>query len=100
MSTSFYVGQKVICIDDKFPRAVLDWCNSLPIAGYIYTIRAMQVGQDRVTGLSNLGLLLEEIVNPPSGWGCEAGFCHYRFIPWLDVCSEPERNHVVEPVQL
>jgi hypothetical protein len=94
------VGQKVICIDDAFPPAVLDWCDHLPIAGYVYTIRALQVARDRVTGLNNLGFLLEEIVNPPSSLGFEAGFWHNRFVPWLDICSEAERNDAVEPVQL
>jgi hypothetical protein len=94
------VGQKVICIDDSFPKAIVDWCDSLPIAGHVYTIRAIQAGYDSFTGLSNLGFLLVEIVNPTSSWGCEAGFCHYRFVPWLDVCSETESNDAVEPLQL
>ena len=100
-SPSFWsLGQKVICIDDRFPRAVLDWCNHLPIAGYVYTIRAMQLGHDGVTGFSCLGFLLEEIVNPPSSLGYEAGFTHTRFVPWLNTCSEAERNDAAEPLQL
>jgi len=47
-----------------------------------------------------LGFLLVEIVNPKSAWGCEAGFCHYRFVPWLDVASETERQNAGEPLQL
>ena len=98
--SSFYVGQKVTCIDDRFPPAIIDWCDSLPVAGCVYTIRAIQPGHNSFTGHRNLGFLLVEIANPASSWGCEAGFCHYRFVPWLDVCSETERTHVVEPVQL
>jgi hypothetical protein len=94
------IGQKIICINDSFPRAVLDWCNSLPIAGNVYTIRAMQVGRDPATGLGNLGFLLEEIVNPSSSLGFEAGFWHTRFVPWLDACSEVERNDAIEPLQI
>ena len=52
--SSFYVDQRVICIDDRFPPAIIEWCDSLPIAGFVYTIRAMQTGRDPVTGLSNL----------------------------------------------
>jgi hypothetical protein len=98
-SSHWSVGQKVICINDTFPPAAIDWCDSLPIAGHIYTIRALQAARDRVSGLSNLGFLLEEIVNPPSAWGCEAGFWHSRFIPWLDVCSEAGHNHAVEQLE-
>ena len=94
------IGQKVICIDDAFPPAVADWCDHLPIAGYVYTIRALQVGRDHVTGLSNLGFLLEEIVNPPTSSGFEAGFWHNRFVPWLDVCVETEHDDVAKPTQL
>ena len=83
------VGQKVICINDLFPLAVADWCTSLPIAGYVYTIRAIQVG------LSGPGFLLEEIVNPKSSLGYEAGFLTFRFVPWLDTCPETERDHAV-----
>jgi hypothetical protein len=64
-SPKFGIGQKVICINDSFHGAVFDWCASLPIAGYVYTIRAMQIGRDRVTGFSNLGFLLAEIVVKP-----------------------------------
>jgi hypothetical protein len=96
----FSVGQKVICINDSFPGAVADWCDFLPIAGHIYTIRGMQIGRNRVTGFSNLGFLLAEITNPPSSLGREAGFCHYRFVPWLETYSESEHNNAVEPAQL
>jgi len=94
------IGQRVICINDSFPSAVTDWCDHLPIAGYVYTIRALQIGHNDVNGLSNLGLLLKEIVNPTSSWGCEAGFIHTRFIPWLDVGRESEHGDAVQPQPL
>jgi hypothetical protein len=78
----FHLGQKIICINDSFPRAVLDWCVSFPVAGYVYTIRAIQVGP------SNVGFLLNEVVNPKSSLGFEAGFATTRFVPWLGACSE------------
>ena len=99
--SSFYsIGQKVICINDAFPPAVADWCDHLPIAGCIYTIRDWQIATDQISGLSNMGYLLEEIVNPESSLGCEAGFWHNRFVPWLDVCVETEHNDAGEPAQL
>ena len=94
------IGQKVVCVDDSFPRAVWRRCISVPVAGYIYTIRAMGVGTDPTTGVSNLGFLLAEIVNPKNDLGYEAGFVHTRFVPWLDACSETEHNATVEPLHL
>jgi hypothetical protein len=98
-SPIYSVGQKVICINDSFSGRVFDWCTSFPIAGYIYTIRAMQIGQDHVSGFSNLGFLLAEIGNPTSSDGKEAGFLQERFVPWLDACSETEHNDTAEPAQ-
>ncbi|MGA2240558.1 MAG: hypothetical protein ABSH11_00755 [Verrucomicrobiota bacterium] len=100
MNPIFSVGQKVICINDAFPARIADWCDSLPVAGHIYTIRAMQIGWNRITGFSNLGFLLTEIVNPTSSDGKEAGFLQERFVPWLEACSETEHNDAVEPLQL
>ena len=94
------IGQRVICIDDVFPRAILEWCNSVPVAGHVYTIRAMQVGIDPTTLVMDLGFLLVEIVNPQNELGREPGFFHTRFVPWLDTNSETERNDAAEPAQL
>jgi hypothetical protein len=94
------VGQKAICIDDRFPMAILDWCDHVPIAGYIYTIRAIQAGLNPLTRYTNVGLLLVEIVNPLLPRGSEPGFCHTRFVPWLDTCSESERDGAAEPLQV
>jgi hypothetical protein len=99
-SPIFRVGQKVICINDAFPARIADWCDSLPVAGHIYTIRAIQVGWNRITGFSNVGFLLVEIVNPTSSQSGEAGFLQQRFVPWLETCSEAEHNDAVESLQL
>jgi hypothetical protein len=100
--SSFYIGQKVVCIDDRFSPAVLEWCDHLPIAGCVYTIREMQVAADPsiANGVRNLGFLLDEIVNPSNNRGFEPGFFHTRFIPWLEVCSEVGHTDAVKPLQL
>ena len=90
------VGQKVICINDTFPSAVLDWCEYIPRAGGVYTIRAMQISSDRISGQATLGFLLEEIVNPLSSLEKEAGFVAERFTPWLEKSAESRREHEVE----
>ncbi|MGI8436069.1 MAG: hypothetical protein ACR2NX_04085 [Chthoniobacterales bacterium] len=78
------IGQKILCIDDSFPRCIVDWCNSVPVAGEVYTIRGIQLGDDPTTGHRDVGFLLAEIFNPRTN-GKETGFFHTRFIPWLDV---------------
>ena len=100
MNPEFSVGLKVICINDAFPARIADWCDFLPIAGHIYTIRAIQMGWNRITGFSNVGFLLAEIGNPPSSLGGECGFLQERFVPWLETCSETGHNDEVEPAQL
>lgn len=92
----WHVGQKVICIDDAYTRAVMDWCDFLPVAGGVYTIRAMQVRRDRTVGGTSMGFLLEEFVNPPSSLGFEAGFTHTRFKPLVETNSETVRNALAE----
>jgi hypothetical protein len=82
----WFVGQKVTCINDSFPPAIADWCATLPVAGCVYTIRALQIGQ------SGLGFLLMDVVNPKSSLGYEAGFLAWRFVSWLETNEETERE--------
>lgn len=98
--SSWSIGQKVICIDDAFPRVAAEWFDTLPIAGHIYTIRATQIGRYGVTNSGCLGFLLEEITNPVSLLGYEAGFAEARFIPWLDAFSETAHADKGEPAHL
>ena len=80
----WYVGQKIVCIDDRFHAGALEWCLSLPVCGHVYTIRRMQFGTDGYTKDRGLGFLLEEIVNPKYARGCERGFVSDRFRPLLE----------------
>jgi len=81
-------GDKIICVDDRFPRAIADWCDQLPRAGLIYTIRSIQPGTNPLTDCHCLGLLLEEIVNPRTSSGGETGFDHTRFSHLSNADSE------------
>lgn len=82
------VGQKVLCVDDSFPRRIADWCDDLPIAGEVYTIRVIQIGAELSTGIHDVGFLLAEIINPRGANGSETGFFHTRFVPWLKADGE------------
>jgi hypothetical protein len=83
-------------VNDSFPRVILDWCDFLPRAGCVYTIRAIQLGVDGVTRRTSLGFLLEEFVNQRSSLGKEAGFDQRRFDPWL--ASDLETNHITNQI--
>lgn len=105
MSThhNWSIGQKVLCIDDRFPRQIVEWCNALPIAGHVYTIRALQFGVDPITFMYDLGFLLEEISSPRKANGSESGFFHTRFVPWLEAdygrASAAEQRELAEEVR-
>ncbi len=58
------------------------------------------MGWNRITGFSNVGFLLAEIVNPLSSLDSECGFLRERFVPWLETCSETEHDDELEPLQL
>lgn len=78
---NWYLGQKVLCIDGRFHDGIWEWCVSVPSAGHVYTIRRIQLGTDGYTHEGGLGLVLEEIVNPKTIKGQEAGFFTSRFRP-------------------
>jgi hypothetical protein len=66
----FHIGQRVICVDDKFvgengvfDRTFTERCPHLPLKGRIYTVRAFSVPYAGYPGTP--GMLLKEIINPP-----------------------------------
>lgn len=78
---TWHIGQKVMCIDGRFHDGIWEWCVSVPSVGHVYTVRRIQLGTDAYTHDGGLGLLLEEIVNPKTRKGQEAGFFTSRFRP-------------------
>ena len=78
----FYIGQRIVCIDDKFHPSVFDWGDYLPILGHCYTIRKLVPnGWYPIDNSRGLGLRLTEIVNPPTPNGREICFSEWRFAP-------------------
>jgi hypothetical protein len=72
----FRVGQQVVCVNDKAePNRNLPSGLIFPKKGTTYTIRAIYIAQN-----DDVGLLLEEIVNPfVTRDGREIGFSSSRF---------------------
>lgn len=62
MLCKFHVGQKVVCVVNKFNLDGIEGHVTLPDVGSVYKIRAMKAYPN---GLSKVGLWLEEIVNGP-----------------------------------
>jgi hypothetical protein len=81
----WYLGQKVVCVNGKFPAHFYEWGDHVPVEGETYTIRWMGELPNGLTGVVGLGFLLVEIVNPSFGKNCEVAFHHSRFRP---LCAE------------
>jgi hypothetical protein len=60
----WYVGQKVRCVNDRFPNSVFEWGSNLPKKGEIYTIRSIKPTRCAMSGVIGPGFLLEELSNP------------------------------------
>jgi hypothetical protein len=84
----WYIGQKVVCVNDRFPRRVLEWASNLPRKGQIYTIRSIGRGECIYTGQLRFGFKLEELQNAP-----RFGFFAERFAPLVDELDQAcQRN--------
>ena len=88
----FAKGQKVVCINDEFSALARKMYAQLPKKDSVYTVRAMFIGRGNLTRAGSgqrdgeIGLLLEELVNPrdpalKSGLNGELGFNSERFAP-------------------
>lgn len=88
----FTKGQKVICINDEFPPLAREIYAQLPRKDSVYTVRAVFIGRGNLTRAGSgkqdgeIGLLLEELVNPrdpalKTGLNGELGFNSDRFAP-------------------
>ena len=84
----FHIGQVVVCVDAR-PHPTAGDIGEYPVEGGVYTIRSFSVGENE------LGLRLEEIVNPVLEFECdgiaemtEVSFLSYRFRPAKETSLE------------
>lgn len=77
MIDQFYVGQRVVCINDKYPPYISEWCDAYLSKGQVYTIRRILECPDAFTQEMGLGLFFEELNN------FTQQFCYSaeRFVP-------------------
>jgi|SRR5580692_6351661 hypothetical protein len=87
-------GQKVVCINDKFPQFIHAIYKQLPVKGKTYTVREVFLGREKVVKggeTATVGLLLEELNNPPDPFhegSEELGFASERFAPLEELPAE------------
>lgn len=82
----WFIGQKVVCVNDRFPIQILEWASNLPRKGRIYTICWIGRGPSiyfafcagRAPGERGLGFELEELPNGKFAFFAE------RFAPLVD----------------
>src|SRR5213080_1919399 len=89
-------GQRLVCVDDRFPKWVVEFFNQLPVKGATYTIREVCLRRETLRGSESgtIALLLEELRNPPDPahkGGEELAFKSERFAPLEEIeISEEE----------
>jgi hypothetical protein len=94
----FYIGQKVVCVNDRFPPVLYEFAFQIPKKGHIYTVREKQSCVHAVTGNRGLGLHFRELHNPSFETRGEPWFAAWRFRPWLDENSEEACVEITEPL--
>jgi hypothetical protein len=109
----FTKGQKVVCIDDKFPAAAAQFLfDYFPRKGSVYTVRGVYIGRRNYNNLGSasseaeVGLLLNELRNRRdprllAGLDGELGFNAERFTPLEELppakSSKPKKKPANEP---
>lgn len=92
MSHRFYPGQFVVCIDDRFPPQVWEWCNQIPKVGERYTVHRLSWSPDGVTGEFGMALVLFELDNPTPRGG-QVAFNIQRFKPYEEELESENKSN-------
>ena len=79
---NYGVGDKVVCVDDKFPPDISKLYTALPVKDTTYVVRDIRLGIN-LTMEGDVSVLLIGLVNPKadSKAGLERGFRADRFRP-------------------
>jgi hypothetical protein len=92
------VGQKVVCIDDNFPKAVTLFYKSLPKKGQVYVIRDVVLGVNWKGEAGEVCIYLIGLNNPRSKTPPfpERGFNSERFRPLEEMKMKRVEEEVIE----
>ena len=93
----FDVGEKVVCVDDKFPEWVQERYTDLPKLDVVYVIRDVVPAQNYDL-TETCAVLLVGIMGDENKFGIENGFNPNRFRPLESIKMEKkaEREKLVE----
>jgi len=76
----FDIGQKVVCVDDKFPDWVKERFKDFPVEGKVYVVRDIIPGSNYGKG-ETCAVLLVGLTGDINKHGIENGFAVRRFVP-------------------
>src|SRR5476649_118640 len=105
--SNFSIGDKVVCVDDKFPPDIGKLYDALPVEDTTYVVRDIRLGIN-LTLEGDVSVLLIGLVNPKaeSKANLERGFRADRFRPLEELrnektASQPqgEKKELLEPVE-
>ncbi len=90
-------GQKVACVDDRFPLGIEKLYQALPRKDEIYTVRDLLPGVSLSNTEGETAIYLVELVNPSNSHGIEYGFNAERFAP-LQTDDETLEEEIPEQI--
>ena len=95
--TNFSIGDKVVCVDDKFPPDISKLYTALPVKDVTYVVRDIRLGIN-LTMEGDVSVLLIGLLNPKadSKANLERGFRADRFRPLEELRSEKKESTSVE----
>jgi hypothetical protein len=105
--SNFSIGDKVVCVDDKFPPDISKLYDALPVKDTTYVVRDIRLGIN-LTMEGDVSVLLIGLVNPKadSKANLERGFRADRFRPLEELRNEKkesttaeEKKELVQPVE-
>jgi hypothetical protein len=95
----FRPGQKVVCVDGRFPLGIEKFYPQVPKEGSTYTIRDIVPGISFRGEHGEVAAYLIEITGPLNSYGIERGFNVERFAP-LDEIETRETIVREEPAEI
>ena len=103
--SNFNLGDKVVCVNDKFPPDIGKLYDALPVKDVTYVVRDIRLGIN-LTLEGDVSVLLIGLVNPKadSKASLERGFRADRFRPLEELQNEnsttvEEKKEALQPVE-
>src|SRR5271169_2554816 len=95
--SNFSIGDKVVCVDGKFPPDISKLYDALPVKDSTYVVRDIRLGIN-LTMEGDVSVLLIGLVNPKadSKAGLERGFRADRFRPLDELRNEQKASKSAE----